>query len=242
MRLTRYKNPWNEHTLEVIELSPLFKDLKAFSLASDRPTSPYQPSIYLTGGIQCGSPQESKAAYEFDIEDGKWHEDRLPELRDKRSCHASCTADAQLIVSGGFNFESGALDTYEILDLNNRNERWQGVTYAQCMQPRWWPMFCAFNYAQIVVSGGQDSQGQLLSDARLLDIEESDITDSVDMQYGFKFTCKEGLAKIVGKDLALSLVCDDKDVLHLVSFFNGNGQYKTEDCFEIRETLGPVDI
>ena len=86
-------------------------------------------------------------------------------------------------------------------------------------------MFCAFNYAQIVVAGGQDSDGKFVSDARLLDIEDSDITDSVDIENDFKFACRDGLAKIVGKDLALSLVCDDKGILHLVSFFNGNGKY-----------------
>ena len=81
-----------------------------------------------------------------------------------------------------------------------------------------------------------------MSDARLLDIEDSDVTDSVKMENGFKFTCKDGLARIVGKDLALAIVCDEERILHFVTFFNGNNKYGTVDSFEIRETIGPVDI
>ena len=67
MSLTWFKNPWNEHTLEVIELEPLELDLKAFSLAVDQPRS---PCIYLTGGMGCGNQIESREAIEYDIEEG----------------------------------------------------------------------------------------------------------------------------------------------------------------------------
>jgi len=163
VRVFKYTYPQEPALTRKTELQPLpqGEGLGSFSV-----TSMENSRIILTGGYKSGTFQSK--VYVFDLETERWLEQEpLPDLREARWWHSSCSVGKVIYVYGGVG-DGGYLSTAEVLDTEAGATEWTSF-HIDGLAPRVAPLFAPCQSSNFLLILGSSGNNRMLSDGMVVE-------------------------------------------------------------------------
>mmetsp|Transcript_26673 Transcript_26673/g.31316 ORF Transcript_26673/g.31316 Transcript_26673/m.31316 type:complete len:189 (-) Transcript_26673:267-833(-) len=163
VRVFKYTYPQEPALMRKTELQPLPQGEKLVNFSV---TSMENSKIILTGGLKSGTYQSK--VYVFDLEAERWLEQEpLPDLREARCAHSSCSVGKVIYVCGGEG-DGGYLSTAEVLDTEAGATEWTSF-HIDGLEPRTAPLFAPCKNSDfLLILGGYATNG-CLSDGMVVE-------------------------------------------------------------------------
>ena len=140
----------------------------------------YDNKLYLIGGID-SNKKVSKECQVFSLIDKKWH--NLPNLNEGRANSSICIYNNNSMYVFRGRDDNDVLDTIEYLKFNLRNswKKFKPIDYGYVWNTAENSLVMTLDRGKILICGGEDSNGNFLSDTFLFETHTKKIYKGIDL-------------------------------------------------------------
>ena len=204
VQVTCYENPISRRLLKRTQLEELKESVQDYALANH-----LDKSVYLTGGSDTQGKASAKT-HRFDIGPGTWR--RLPDLKQARHHHSSCTVEkAVFVFCGHAEGEAGDLSSIERLQVGGTRlfYAWD-LLRVKGLSPRQFTLVSPVSATEILIYGGflkRELSDAFIFNTKTHTVKKQNLTGAI--------PCVCWCPSIMLRPgTAFSLVCDNQQVLH----------------------------